>query len=127
MRIQIPLKPKAILALLLAVAVMDAFSLFLFTRIDTIVHGDLYKYGLQFNYAWAGQYWTYSYPFIDSLTIAIIFTAISIASFSFYVKKHSTVSRVACYVSLTVETVLTFFFIYLFYNIDYIVHNDLYL
>jgi hypothetical protein len=106
---------------------MDAFSLLFFTRIDTIVNGDLYKYGLQFNYAWAGQYWTYSYLFIGSLTIAIIFTAISIASFSFYVRKHSSVSRVACYVFLTVGTVLTFFSIYLFYNIDYIVHNDLYL
>ena len=110
MRIQVSLKPKIILALLLSVAVMDAFSLFFFTRIDTIVHGDLYKYGLQFNYAWAGQYWTYSYLFIGSLTIAIIFTAISIASFSFYVRKHSTASRVACYVLLTVGTVLNVLF-----------------
>jgi hypothetical protein len=105
---------------------MDAFSLFLFTRIDTIVHSDLYKYGLRFDLAWAGQYWTYSYLFIGSLTIAIIFTAISIASFSFYVRKHSTVSRVACYVFLTVGTVLAFFSVYIFYSIDYIVHTDLY-
>ena len=127
MRIQVPLKPRIILALLLSVVILDAFSLFFLTRINTIVHGDLYKYGLQFNYAWAGQYWTYSCLFIGSLTIAIILTGISIASFSFYVRKHGTVSRVSCYVLLIVGTALMFFSVYLFYSIDHIVHYDLYL
>jgi hypothetical protein len=127
MRTQGPFKPKTILALLLAVAVMDAFSLFLFTRINTIVHVDLYKYGLQFNYAWAGPYWNYSDLLQSALIIAIILIGISIASFAFYVKKHSTVSRVTCYVLLTAGTALAFFSIYLFYGIDYIVNNDLYL
>ena len=38
----------------------------LLSRIDFIVHGDLYRYGLQFSYEWANQYWityfaTYAY------------------------------------------------------------------
>jgi hypothetical protein len=126
MRIQVSLKAKTILALLLSVAVMDAFSLFLFARIDTIVNGDLYKYGLQFNLAWAEQYWTYSHLFIGSLTIAIILTGISIGLFSFYVRRHSNASRVACYVLLSMGTALTVFSFCLFYGIDYIVHTDLY-
>jgi hypothetical protein len=126
MRIQVSLKPKTILAFLLSVAVMDAFCLFLFTRIDTIVHGDLYKYGLQFDLAWAGQYWTYSHLLIGSLSVAIILTGISIGSFSFYVRRRSTASRVACYVLLTVGTALSVFSVYLFYGIDHIVHTDLY-
>jgi len=31
--------------------------LFLFTRIDSIVHGQLYAYGLQFSRNWADPYW----------------------------------------------------------------------
>jgi hypothetical protein len=127
MRTQVPLKTKTILTLLIAAAIMDAFSLFLFTRIDAVVHGDLYKYGLQFNYAWADQYWTYSYPFIDSLTIAIILVGITMASFLIHVRKHNTFSKIACYVLLTIGTGLTFLSIYFFYSIDYIVNNDLYL
>jgi hypothetical protein len=127
MRIQVPLKTKTILALLIAVAIMDAFSLFLFTRIDTIIHGDLYKYGLQFNYAWADQYWFSSYAFLGSLTIAIILIGISMASFLIHVRKHSTVSRIACYVLLIIGTGLTFLSVYFFYSIDYIVNHDLYL
>jgi len=29
----------------------------LLSRIDFIVHGDLYHYGLQFSYEWANEYW----------------------------------------------------------------------
>jgi uncharacterized membrane protein len=126
MRIQVSLKTKTISALLLSVAIMDAFSLLLFTRIDTIVHGDLYNYGLRFDLAWAGQYWTYSHLFVGSLLVAIILVGISIGSFSFYVRRHSNASRVGCYVLLTVGTALSLFSVYLFYSIDYIVHTDLY-
>jgi hypothetical protein len=127
MKTQVPFKPKTILALLLTVAIMDALSMLFFYRIDAIVNGDLYRYGLQFNYAWAGQYWSYSQPFLSSLGIAIILTGISIASFSFYVRKHNNASIVACSVLLIAGTGLALFSVYLFYGIDYIVNNELYL
>jgi len=41
--------------LTLTVTVSAAYSLNLF---DTIVHGTLYNYGLQFSYDWATPYWT---------------------------------------------------------------------
>jgi len=38
-----------------------ALSIFLYfcllSRIDFIVHGDLYHYGLEFSYEWANEYW----------------------------------------------------------------------
>lgn len=43
-----------------AVILMAACSLFSMLgtfQVDQIVHGDLYKYGLQFSYAWATPYW----------------------------------------------------------------------
>ena len=33
------------------------FYFCLLSRIDFIVHGDLYRYGLKFSYEWANQYW----------------------------------------------------------------------
>jgi hypothetical protein len=46
-------------------------------RIDLIVHGELYDYGLQFNQAWAVPYWTlvrFIYVFIAIPTTISIFT-----------------------------------------------------
>jgi uncharacterized Zn-finger protein len=37
--------------------VSGVFVLFLLGRIDQIVHGDLYGFGLQFSYVWAAPYW----------------------------------------------------------------------
>jgi uncharacterized Zn-finger protein len=34
--------------------------IFLFKKIDGIVHGDLYNFGLQFSFDWASPYWTFS-------------------------------------------------------------------
>jgi hypothetical protein len=127
MKTRVPFKPKTIVALLIAVAIMDALSILLFYRIDAIVNGDLYRYGLQFNYAWAGQYWSYSQPFLSSLAIAIILTGISIGSFSLYVRKRNNASIVASSVLLIAGTGLALFSVYLFYGIDYIVNNELYL
>lgn len=125
MKIQVPFKPKIILALLLAVVIMEAFSILFFYRIDATIQGDLYRYGLQFNYAWAGQYSACSQLLLSSLVIAIILTDISIASFSFYIRKHNTVSIVACHVLHIMGTGLALFSVYLFYGIDYIVQYDL--
>jgi len=56
-----------------------ALSIFLYfcllSRIDFIVHGDLYHYGLQFSYEWANEYWiTYfaSYAYF-SIVIGFVY------------------------------------------------------
>ncbi len=33
------------------------FVLILLVRIDNIIHGDLYNFGLQYDFTWAGPYW----------------------------------------------------------------------
>src|SRR3972149_178150 len=127
MRIQVPFKPKTIFSLLVAVAIMDAFSLFFFTRIDTVVHVDLYNYGLQFSYEWARQYWAYADFFLGSQVIALILVGISMSSFAIYARTHSTISRSLCNLLLITGIGLNVFSAYLFTRLDYIVHNDLYL
>jgi len=49
-----------VLKLLLILWIMSGvFVMFLLGQIDSIVHGDLYNFGLQFNTDWAGPYWAY--------------------------------------------------------------------
>jgi len=78
MKIRTLFRPKIILALLLAATAMNAFSAYLFNRLDQVVHGDLYRYGLQFNYEWAEQYWTYAKMMLGLIGLAIATTVISI-------------------------------------------------
>jgi hypothetical protein len=126
MKMKVPFKFKAILALLLAVAVMDICLLFFYYRIEFMIHGDLYRYGLQFNYGWANQYYAHSHLLISSLTIAIISVGLSMAAFLNHARNHGAVSRFTCCLLLIVSTTLTIFSAYLFNQIDYIVHHYLY-
>jgi hypothetical protein len=61
---------------------MTALSAFVFTRLDQVVHVDLYRYGLQFNYKWAGQYWTYARLMLALLGVSIATGVISIVLMS---------------------------------------------
>lgn len=50
----------------------SAFTLFLFSNIDNIVHHDLYNYGLQFSITWASHYWGLA----DAIYICMIVPAV---------------------------------------------------
>ena len=66
--------------LLLALGIATTgFSAFFFNRLNFIVNGDLYRYGLQFSYEWSTQYWTYASVIFGLLGLAITTTLISIA------------------------------------------------
>lgn len=49
--------PRKNLVLPALVLMVSLVSLTLVLRLDNLVHGDLYKYGLVFDEAWAGEYW----------------------------------------------------------------------
>jgi hypothetical protein len=130
MKIRILFRPKIILALLLALLltaiVMNAFSLYFFTRLDHIVHSDLYRYGLQFSYQWAGQYWTYAGLMIGSIAMTMLVTAISIASILIHTQTSSSGSRSVSCLLLIVGIVMTGLSAFCFGRLDHIVHSDLY-
>jgi len=48
----------AVSLVLVLVAAFSLFSMIGLLQVDRIVHHDLYRYGLQFNYSWAIPYWT---------------------------------------------------------------------
>lgn len=58
--------------LLIVWIVSSVFMLFSLIRIDGIVHGTLYDYGLQFSDAWAQPYWSYARLFYAAFTVPTI-------------------------------------------------------
>ena len=126
MKTRIPLRLKIILILSLAGIVMNALSIFFFIRLDSIIHGDLYSYGLQFSYEWAEQYWSYSRLILGSLAITMLVTGISIAFILIRTRTRKTYSEFLSFLFLVAATVMTGLSIFLFSRLDYIVHFDLY-
>ena len=115
-----------ILSSLLTLAIAGCSALF-FTRIDSIVHSDLYRYGLQFSEEWANQYWNYSRLMLGFLGTAMLLTCVSAALTLLQVRTHKTSSKKLVISTLLIIEILTFVLsIFFFTRLDYVVHHDLY-
>jgi len=72
---------SAVSLVLLLTAASSLISMISILKIDGIVHGDLYHYGLQFSYQWAMPYWT-----MTTIVFAVgWFNIIVAGAFEFYV------------------------------------------
>jgi uncharacterized Zn-finger protein len=56
-----------------------AFGIYLLTRFDTLVHGQLYDFGLRFDQAWASSYYSYMQLMYIALGVPIALSVFSIA------------------------------------------------
>lgn len=56
------------------------FVMVLLNKIDGIVHGDLYEYGLQFSFGWATSYWALLRLAYVCLAMSCILSVIALAS-----------------------------------------------
>jgi hypothetical protein len=66
---------------LVLMAASSLVSMFSILRIDSIVHGELYNYGLQFSYRWAVPYWA-----MTTVVFAVgWFNILTSIAFQFYV------------------------------------------
>ena len=66
-----------LLALIVWIA-SAAVSMYLLTRFDSLVHGELYNYGLQFDHAWADVYYSYSQLMYIALGVPIALSFVAI-------------------------------------------------
>ena len=67
------LQDKWLVRLVLIVWVLtSAFTLFLFSNIDRIVHHDLYAYGLQFSVTWADRYWGVAFEIYVCMIVPVV-------------------------------------------------------
>ena len=67
---------------------LTGLSTTLFTHLDKIVHGDLYRYGLLFDYVWADPYWDISSMMLRLMGSAIIATSISVGLILLKARAH---------------------------------------
>jgi len=106
---------------------MVGLSLFFFTRLDNIVHGDLYSYGLQFSNEWAMQYWTAAKLMLGFLGVAVLVTCVSIAFTLLQVRprKIDSAKRVTS-ILLIIGIAMLILSTYFFTRLDHIVLGDLY-
>jgi hypothetical protein len=127
MKLRIPFKPKIILALLIIAIVLNTFSIFiLFPRIETIIHGDLYAYGLQFSLAWVSPIRAITNLFLDCLKITIILVILSALILIVYDRKRTAVLRSVSTILVAAGLGISLFSLYPFYLINQMVNNDLY-
>ncbi len=126
MELPVIIRPKVVLTLLVVLLVTTASSLFLITYIDTLVNGELYSYGLQFSYGWAGKYWANLQILVVSLAVGIILASISFISFLIYSRNHNSASAFLSFFSLVTTTGLLILSVFLYTSLDYIINNDLY-
>lgn len=66
----------AVLAIWIASA---AFGMYLLTRFDTLVHSQLYNFGLQFDHAWADSYYFYTQLMAVALGVPMVLSVFFIA------------------------------------------------
>jgi cytochrome c553 len=58
--------------------VSSAFVAFLLNKLDGIVHGDLYDYGLQFSFAWAMPFWSFERFIYICLAVPAVLSAVAL-------------------------------------------------
>lgn len=128
MNIRSQYKPEILTILLLLVGItLVAFSKFFFTYfLEQIVHGDFYRYGLQFNHEWVEQYWTYSRLMRNSLDIAMLITGISMAFILVQVRTRRSYLKFLTCPLLIFGTFMIGFSVFFFTRLDLIVNGDLY-
>ena len=126
MIIKIPFKPKIFLSLLVVILILLALSFMLYKQTETIVHVDLYSFGLVFDPVWADQYWAISGLYQYSLILAVLFIGSSIAVFLNYFRRRRPRVGSVCSMLLILGAVFSILSTFFFSKLDFIVNNDLY-
>jgi hypothetical protein len=115
-----------ILSLLVALA-LAGYSVVFFTRLDNIVHSDLYRYGLQFSDEWANEYWNYSRLTLSFLGVGMLLTGVSTVLTLLQVRtQRISLARLVNSILLVTGILMFVLSIFFFTRLDYFVHNDLY-
>ena len=71
---------RVFIAVLLVWIVSAAFGIYLLNRFDTLIHSQLYSFGLEFDHAWADIYYIYTQLMYIALVVPIALSVLSIAA-----------------------------------------------
>ena len=125
-RVKVTSSPKIVLVLLFSVVGLEVAALLISLRLDSIVHVDLYRYGLIFNSAWAVDYWASYRNFMGCLICSIMFAVVTVVPLYLYRGDRSVLSRWSLILYPIIPASLALVSLYFFYHIDSIVHVTLY-
>ena len=120
------LHENIVLILNFLAVVLELAVLLIFSRLDNLVHGDLYNYGLSFSSAWAFDYWNSQAIVIDSLIFSLVLTAITLVPFYIYSNERSVSSRWSCILCPIIAAGVASVAMYFVYHIESIVNVTLY-
>lgn len=70
---------RVVIAVLLVWIASAALGIYLLTRFDTLIHSQLYNFGLQFDHAWADSYYFYTQLMYIALGVPMALSLFSIA------------------------------------------------
>lgn len=122
----VPYKPRTILAMLAAIVIIPILSYFFFLQLESLIHNDLYNYGLVYSPNWADLYQLYAYLYIISQTLSWFFFGGSIISFISYNAKKTNRWRSTCLLLLSIGMIAGLLSLLVFYRLDSLVNYDLY-
>jgi len=127
MKTQILYRLQIIILSLLVALALAGYSVVFFTRLDNIVHSDLYRYGLQFSDEWANEYWNYSRLTLSFLGVGMLLTGVSTVLTLLQVRtQRISLARLVTSILLVTGILMFVLSIFFFTRLDYFVHNDLY-
>ena len=70
---------RLVIVILVVWIASAALGIYLLTRFDALVHGQLYNFGLEFDQAWASSYYSYMQLMYIALGVPIALSVLSIA------------------------------------------------
>ena len=120
------LSQKTVLALLFLVVGLEVAALLIYSRLDSIINGDLYRYGLNFSDVWANDYWMSNLIVIATLIGSIMLTLSSLIPFYKFSKDCSDPSRWGCLACPVVAASFAAVSLLYVFHIDSLVHGTLY-
>jgi uncharacterized Zn-finger protein len=71
---------RVVMAVLLVWIANAAIGIYLLTRFDTLIHSQLYNFGLEFDHAWADTYYFYMQSMYIALFVPVVLSVLSIAA-----------------------------------------------
>ena len=126
MQMRIQVKIRVIIILVLAATMVNIVSSFSLLNINGIVHGDLYRFGLQFSFEWADPYWMNFQFALSSVVLASVLTGISVFLVLLYSRNRSKTVVSFISVALVLAFAASLLALYFTSVVDRIINVDLY-
>ena len=126
MRAQFPTISRVLVILPLVAVGLIAASVVFYIRLDTIVHSDLYRFGLQFSSEWAENYWANSWLILGSLAAAATFELFSSIYMIVSYASKTAPNRLTFMLFLVISACISIVSVVLFNRLDTLVNGSLY-